>query len=52
MPLGPGVADPPATWALAHHQETRHRIGERLVIHVRSVLGGMDHEYSLASASA
>jgi putative transposase len=52
MSLGPGVPDPPATWTLAHHQEARPRIGERLVVHVRSVLGGMHHEYSLASASA
>jgi hypothetical protein len=27
-------------------------LGERLVVHVRSVLGGMHYEYSLASASA
>jgi putative transposase len=52
MALGPGVPDPPAPWTLAHNQGARQRIGERLVVHVRSVLGGLHHEYSLASAPA
>jgi putative transposase len=50
MSLGPGVPDPPATRTLALNQESRHRIGEPLVVHVRSVLGGLHHEYSLAPA--
>jgi hypothetical protein len=37
---------------LAHHQQARHRIGERLVVQVRSVLGGTQYEYLLACASA
>jgi putative transposase len=52
MSLGPGVPDPPASGALGHNCGARHRIGERLLVHVRSVLGGLHHEYSLASASA
>jgi transposase InsO family protein len=52
MSLGPGVPDPPATRTFVRHQESRHRSGERLLVHVRSVLGGLHHEYSLASASA
>jgi hypothetical protein len=31
---------------------SRHRIGERLGVHARSVLGGLHHEYLLAPASA
>jgi hypothetical protein len=31
---------------------TRHRIGERLAVRGRSVLGGLHHEYLLAPASA
>jgi hypothetical protein len=30
----------------------RHRFGERLEVRVRSVLGGLHHEYLLVSASA
>ena len=52
MSLGPGVPDPPATRTLAFNQESRHRIGELLVVHVRSVLGGLHHEYSLAPSLA
>jgi hypothetical protein len=33
-------------------QPTRHRIGERLGVRARSVLGGLHHEYVLAPASA
>jgi hypothetical protein len=31
---------------------TRHRIGERLGVRARSVLGGLHHEYLLAPALA
>jgi hypothetical protein len=31
---------------------TRHRIGERLEVRARSVLGGLHHEYPLAPALA
>jgi transposase InsO family protein len=52
MALGPGVPDPPSAVAQLATQLSRHRIGERLVVHVRSVLGGLHHEYSLAAALA
>jgi transposase InsO family protein len=47
MALGPGVPDPPATPMLASKKNSRHRLGERLVVRARSVLGGLRHEYSL-----
>src|SRR5437867_7892500 len=47
MSLGPGVPDPPAVRTFAFSQQSRHRIDERLLVHVRSVLGGLHHEYSL-----
>jgi hypothetical protein len=31
---------------------TRHRLGERLEVRARSVLGGLHHEYLLAPALA
>jgi putative transposase len=51
MSLGTGVPDPP-TRTLALDQGPRHRIGERLVVRVRSVLGGLHHEYSLETSLA
>ena len=27
----------------------RHRVGEDVIVHARSVLGGLHHEYSFAS---
>jgi transposase InsO family protein len=50
MALGPGVPDPPASLARAFKQNSRHRLGERLVVRARSVLGGLHHEYSLVVA--
>ena len=48
MALGPGVPDPPRKSAVLWPQQSRHRIGEGLVVLARSVLGGLHHEYSLA----
>jgi len=48
MALGPGVPDPPPAAVRPATQLSRHQIGEHLVVHVRSVLGGLHHEYSLA----
>ena len=52
------TAHPTAAWTLTWHwdrvclllwpQQSRHRIGEGLVVLARSVLGGLQHEYSLA----
>jgi putative transposase len=47
MALGPGVPDPPSAVAQLATQLSRHRIGEHLVVHAQSVLGGLHHEYSL-----
>jgi transposase InsO family protein len=45
MALGPGVPDPPSDVVPSAKSLTRHRIGERLAVRVRSVLGGLHHEY-------
>jgi putative transposase len=52
MALGPGVPDPPLAVVPSATQPTRHRIGERLAVRARSVLGGLHHEYLLATATA
>jgi transposase InsO family protein len=52
MALGPGVPDPPSDVVPSAKSQTRHRIGERLGVRVRSVLGGLHHEYLLVPASA
>jgi transposase InsO family protein len=52
MALGPGVPDPPSQFVPSETPPTRHRIGERLGVLARSVLGGLHHEYLLAPASA
>jgi putative transposase len=52
MALGPGVPDPPSQLVPSDTRLTRHRIGERLRVRARSVLGGLHHEYLLAPASA
>jgi transposase InsO family protein len=50
MALGPGVPDPPSGVVPPATQPTRHRIGERLGVRARSVLGGLHHEYLLVPA--
>ena len=52
MALGPGVPDPPSEVVPSVTPLTRHRIGERLGVRGRSVLGGLHHEYLLAPALA
>jgi len=52
MALGPGVPDPPLVLVRPATQPTRHRIGERLGVRARSVLGGLHHEYRLAPVLA
>lgn len=52
MALCPGVPDTPAGAALRANQKSRHHLGERAVVCARSVLGGLHHEYSLASTLA
>jgi putative transposase len=50
MPLGPGVPDPRSGVACPPAQLSRPHIAGRLVLRVRSILGGLHHEYSLAPA--
>jgi transposase InsO family protein len=50
MALGPGVPDPPSQVVPPAPPPTHHRIGERLSVRARSVLGGLHHEYQLAPA--
>jgi transposase InsO family protein len=50
MALGPGVPDPPAGTVLHVNEKPRHRLGARMLVCARSVLGGLHHEYSLAPA--
>ena len=50
--LGPGVPNPPSDVVPSAKSLTRHRIGERLAVRVRSVLGGLHHEYLPAPALA
>jgi transposase InsO family protein len=52
MSLGPGVPDPPVAPQLIPQQKSRHRLGERLVVHAESILGGLHHEYSFVTAAA
>jgi putative transposase len=46
--LGPGVPDPPAKRS-ATTPKSRHHLDENLTVLVRSVLGGLHHEYSLSN---
>ncbi len=50
--LGPGVPDPPEKWEVIPKVETRHRLPAEALVLVKSVLGGLHHEYSLAAAPA
>jgi putative transposase len=50
--LGAGVPDPPTKSAVAQKSESRHRLAADALIHVKSILGGLHHQYSLAVTSA
>ena len=50
--LGPGVPDPPPGAVVVPKSESRHRLSAGALILAKSVLGGLHHEYSLATASA
>jgi hypothetical protein len=52
MALGPGSPDPPPAAVRPARQLTRQRIGGRLMLRVKSILGRLHHEYSLAPESA
>ena len=48
MALGPGVPDPPPAAVQPATPSFRHQMGGRLVLRVKSILGGLHHEYSRA----
>jgi hypothetical protein len=50
--LGPGVPDPPQEIALVPKFNSRHRLAAGALVLAKSVLGGLHHEYSLATAPA
>ena len=50
--LGPGVPDPPKECVKVPKSTSRHRLAAGALVLVKSVLGGLHHEYSLAAAPA
>ena len=50
--LGPGVPDPPRPSARVPKTESRHRLAAGVLLLVKSVLGGLHHEYSIAAMPA
>jgi putative transposase len=50
--LGPGVPDPPKEYVKVRKPTSRHRLAAGALVLVKSVLGGLHHEYSLAAAPA
>ena len=50
--LGPGVPDPPAQLAVIPKSKSRHQLGMGAFVLAKSILGGLHHEYSLATAMA
>jgi putative transposase len=52
MQLGPGAPDPPSDLCFTQTRQSRHRVSERLIVHAKSVLGGLHHEYSYAPEPA
>jgi putative transposase len=50
--LGPGVPGPPRETARVSKLESRHRLAAGAIVLVKSVLGGLHHEYRIAMAPA
>ena len=50
--LGPGVPDPPQELRAVPRSESRHRLAAGALVLAKSVLGGLHHEYSIATMSA
>jgi transposase InsO family protein len=50
--LGPGVPDPPRGVAVVPKSESRHRLAADALVLAKAVLGGLHHEYSIATVSA
>ena len=47
--LGPGVPDPPQGAATLPKSKCRHQLAADAFVRVKRVLGGLHHEYSLAT---
>jgi transposase InsO family protein len=47
--LGPGVPDPPRGAVVVPKSESRHRLAAGTRVLSKSVLGGLHHEYSIAT---
>jgi hypothetical protein len=52
MALGPGVPDPPSATHHNFNSGFRHRLREDVAVRANTVLGGLHHEYFLASTVA
>ena len=50
--LGPGVPDTPRGAAVVPKSESRHRLAAGALVLAKSVLGGLHHEYSIATLNA
>jgi len=50
--LGPGVPDPPRKHGVIPKSETRHHLSADALVLAKSVLGGLHHEYSVATESS
>ena len=50
--LGPGVPDPPRAAEPVPKFQKRHRLAAGALVLAKSVLGGLHHEYSIATVSA
>jgi len=50
--LGPGVPDPPEKHGVMPTLEIRHRLAADALVLVKSVLGGLHHEYSVGQVQA
>ena len=50
--LGPGVPDPPKNQEVIPKLESRHRLAADALVLVKSVLGGLHHEYSLGKVQS
>src|SRR5436309_15528086 len=50
--LGPSVPDPPRSAVVVPKSESRHRLAAGALVLAKSVLGGLQHEYSIVTANA
>jgi putative transposase len=50
--LGPGVPDPPEKYEVMPTLKTRHCLAADTLVLVKSVLGGVHHEYSVGKVSS